>query len=229
MGIAERYARERAQVDEACKKAGRAPQDVLLLAVSKTVDVEGAREAFEAGARAFGENRPDELMRKAEAIPSASWHFIGNIQSRRLPDIVAHADLIHSLFQMKHAEKISALASAQGKVQDVLIEVNVSGEASKSGVEPAEAPALVKAAAALPGVRVRGLMTMAPQGDAVRARACFDGLCALHRDIRQQLDAEAASTFDQISAGMSEDWEDAVAAGSTIVRIGRAIFSEEFA
>lgn len=228
MGIAERYVRERARVGETCRAVGRRPDDVLLLAVSKTVGIEGAQEASEAGASALGENRPDELMRKAAALPQVSWHFIGNIQSRRIPDIVAHATLIHSLYQAKHAHKISSAAQAAGKVQDVLIEVNVSGETSKSGVAPEETLALVQETAALPHVRVRGLMTMAPRGDAATARACFEGLAALHGDIRGQLSSEDAACFDQISAGMSEDWEEAVAAGSTIVRIGRAIFSEEF-
>lgn len=229
MGIAERYLRECTRVDEACERFGRDSHQVCLLAVSKTVDVEGARAAYGAGARAFGENRPDELIRKAEALPDASWHFIGNIQSRRIKDIVAHADLIHSLYQEKHARKISDEAAALDKVQDVLIEVNVSGEASKSGVAPDAAAELVRAIASLPHLRARGLMTMAPQGDLHMARACFDRLAALHGDIKSQLSAEQARAFDQMSAGMSEDWEEAIAAGSTIVRIGRAIFSEEFA
>ncbi len=228
MGIAKRYVRERARVDEVCQHEGRNPDEVLLLAVSKTVDVEGARDAYRAGARTFGENRPDELVRKAAALPDAHWHFIGNIQSRRIPDIVAHADLIHSLYQARHAHKIDEAAGKMGKVQDVLIEVNVSGEESKSGVAPEEALSLVQEAAALPHLRVRGLMTMAPQGDLRAARASFEGLKSLHEQIKAALPADQAISFDQISAGMSEDWKEAVACGSTIVRIGRAIFSEEF-
>ena len=168
MGIVLRYERERERVDEVCRAAGRKPEVVLLLAVSKTVDVEGARQAFEAGARAFGENRPDELMRKAAALPDAAWHFIGNIQSRRIPDIVGASALIHSLYQEKHARKIDEAAARLEKTQDVLIEVNVSGEASKSGVAPEDAAELVHMAVALPHVRVRGLMTMAPAGAPVR-------------------------------------------------------------
>ena len=186
---------------------------MLLLAVSKTVDISGAQEAFAAGARAFGENRPDELLRKASALPQAQWHFIGNIQSRRIPDIVAHADLIHSLYQIKHARKMNEAAARLGKVQKVLLEVNVSGEASKSGVAH---------------LSLRGLMTMAPQGDRAYARQCFQELVALADQLRAQLPSSNAQAFDQISAGMSEDWEEAIAAGSTIVRLGRAIFSEEF-
>lgn len=228
MGIQERYRRERAQVDEACLAAGRSPEEVLLLAVSKTVDVSGAQEAFAAGARAFGENRPDELLRKASALPQAQWHFIGNIQSRRIPDIVAHADLIHSLYQVKHARKMNEAAARLGKVQKVLLEVNVSGEASKSGVAPQDAAGLMEEVVALPHLSLRGLMTMAPQGDRAYARQCFQELVVLADQLRAQLPSSDAQAFDQISAGMSEDWEEAIAAGSTIVRLGRAIFSEEF-
>lgn len=228
MSTKERYERVRAEVDLACEKAGRDPHEVLLLAVSKTVDLDQVQEAIEGGAHAFGENRPDELLRKQAIYPDVRWHFIGNIQSRRIPDIVYASSLIHSLYQMKHALKIDQAASEIGKVQDVLIEVNVSGEASKSGVTPEDAPELVKQVSALPNVRVRGLMTMAPQGDRARARACFEDLFALANTIRSELPEEEACTFDQLSAGMSEDWQEAVAAGSTIVRIGRAIFSDDF-
>lgn len=229
MTIAEQFLREQEAVRAACASAGRDPDEVTLLAVSKTVGVEGAREAFNAGARAFGENRPDELMVKAEALPDAQWHFIGNIQSRRISDIVRYATLIHSLTEIRHAEKISRVAQDLGKVQDVLVEVNVSGEESKSGVAPNDVVASVNQVSQLPNVRVRGLMTMAPQGDPHVARACFDDLAGWANTVRAQLPSDKAAAFDQISAGMSEDWPEAVAAGSTIVRIGRAIFSEEFA
>ena len=156
------------------------------------------------------------------------WHFIGNIQSRRIPEIVGASVLIHSLYQLRHAEKIDRAAAAAGKVQDVLIEVNVSGEASKSGATPKEAPGLVRAVAALPHVRVCGLMTMAPQGDAARAEAAFRGLATLADEIRATLAPDEAAAFTELSMGMSEDWPCAIACGATIVRIGRAIFSESF-
>ena len=135
MSIAERYQRVAAEVAEAAVAAGRAPEDVLLVAVSKTVGPEGVAEAIKGGARDFGENRPDQIVPKSAAFPEARWHFIGNIQSRRIPEIVASATLIHSLYQRRHAEKIDRAAAELSKVQDVLIEVNVSGEASKSGVD----------------------------------------------------------------------------------------------
>ena len=228
MSIAERYQKVAAEVAEAAVAAGRAPEDVLLVAVSKTVGPEGVAEAIEGGARDFGENRPDQIVPKSAAFPEARWHFIGNIQSRRIPDIVSRASLIHSLYQERHAERIDRAAAAAGKVQDVLLEVNVSGEESKSGVDPREAPKLLAACLALPHVRVRGLMTMAPQGDLQVARAVFDDLARLHSQLRAGLEPQAAAVFDGLSMGMSEDWREAVAAGATIVRIGRAVFSDAF-
>ena len=228
MGIAERYRAVAAEVAAACAQAGRDPSEVTLIAVSKTVGCDGVAQAMDGGARAFGENRPDQLVPKAAGFPQAAWHFIGNIQSRRIRDIVGSATLIHSLCEMRHARKIDAAAADLGKIQEVLIEVNVSGELSKSGIAPGDALAMVRECAALPHVQVRGLMTMAPQGDRAYARQCFQELVALADQLRAQLPSSNAQAFDQISAGMSEDWEEAIAAGSTIVRLGRAIFSEEF-
>ena len=207
---------------------GRNPGDVRLIAVSKTVDAKTARAAFEEGARDFGENRPECLCEKALAVPEANWHFIGNIQSRRIADIVGSATLIHSLYKSSHADKISSSALSLGKVQDVLVEVNVSGEESKGGCRPEEALGLVRYCCALPSVRVCGLMTMAPQGDAEVAYACFEQLAALKRDIHGKLEDKYAQCFVELSMGMSEDWREAIRAGSTMVRIGRAIFSEAF-
>lgn len=228
MGIDQRYERVSAEVADVSRQCGRAAESVRLVAVSKTVGLDGVRAAFAAGCRDFGENRPDQIVPKAAAFPEARWHFIGNIQSRRIPDIVGAACLIHSLSQWRHAEKIDRAAAEVGKVQDVLVEVNVSGEASKGGVRPDEALDLVSAVSALPHVRVRGLMTMAPQGDPAAAEAAFRGLAELADAIRDQLPPEASADFGELSMGMSEDWECAIACGATMVRIGRAIFSESF-
>ena len=228
MPFAQHYQQTLEELARVCASCGRDPREVKVIAVSKTVDVPAISAAIAAGAHDFGENRPDELLRKAAAHPGATWHFIGNIQSRRIPDIVSHAALIHSLYQERHAERIDRAAAAAGKVQDVLLEVNVSGEESKSGVDPHEAPELLAACLALPHVRVRGLMTMAPQGDLQVARAVFDDLARLHSQLRAGLEPQAAAVFDGLSMGMSEDWREAVAAGATIVRIGRAVFSDAF-
>lgn len=228
MGVAQRYLRVKEELALECARAGRSPEEVCLVAVSKTVDIDAVDQAICAGGSDFGENRPDELVRKAEAFPNVNWHFIGNIQSRRIPDIVKSARLVHSLFQESHARKIEVAAAKLGKVQDVLLEVNVSGEQSKSGVEPACAPELLSVCASLPHVRVRGLMTMAPQGDLQVAREVFEELAHLKQVLQGKLDPQAAVAFDGLSMGMSEDWREAVAAGATIVRIGRAVFSDAF-
>ena len=228
MGAPVRYSLVAEEVTAACRQAGRDPAEVRLVAVSKTVGEGAVSAALAQGARDFAENRPDQLVAKATAFPEARWHFIGNIQSRRIRDIVAHAALVHSLHELRHGERIDAVAAQLGKVQDVLVEVNVSGEQSKSGVAPADAAAFVAACAALPHVRVRGLMTMAPQGDPAAAEAAFRGLAVLAGEIRSSLDDAEAGAFTELSMGMSEDWREAVSAGATMVRIGRAVFSEEF-
>lgn len=228
MGVEERYKKVAAEVAEVCRAAGRDPREVRVVAVSKTVGPEAVGEALAAGAHDFGENRPEGLVQKAAVYPQATWHFIGNIQSRRILDIVGSAALIHSLFEERHARKIDEAARAAGKVQDVLLEVNVSGEASKSGRTPADVRELLEVCTTLPNVRVRGLMTMAPRGDAATARKTFEGLARLRDELRAGLDAEYAAAFDGLSMGMSEDWREAVAAGATIVRIGRAVFDDAF-
>ncbi len=228
MGIESRYAQVCKEVADEALRCGRDPQSVRVIAVSKTVDEAGVARAFEAGARDFGENRPDPLQQKQRAFPQARWHFIGNIQARRIPEIVVSATLIHSVCDMRHAEKIAEAAKRRGKVQDILLEVNVSGEESKSGVAPSELKELLLACEQLEGVCVRGLMTMAPQGDLAIAGEVFQELAARSRELRQALGDEAGLRFNELSMGMSEDWREAIAAGATMVRIGRAIFSDEF-
>ena len=229
MGIARRYAYVRAQVDEVCRSVGRDPAGVKLLAVSKTVDVPAVAEAIAAGGHAFGENRPDQIVPKQAAYPEEEWHFIGNIQSRRIKDIVPASTLIHSVYQASHLPKIDAAAQAAGKVQDILVEVNVSGEESKSGLEPHAVRAFIEEADAYDHIRVCGLMTMAPRYDEETAEKTFSGLAAL----RNKLDGlvlphHGELVLSELSMGMSEDWQCAIKHGATIVRIGRAIFSDEF-
>ena len=228
MGFKERYERTLAEAAACCEDVGRDPREVRVVAVSKTVGADKVAQAIVAGACEFGENRPDMLEEKAVEFPQATWHFIGNIQSRRIPDIVRHATLVHSLYQKRHLAKFEAAAEAAGKVQDVLLEVNVSGEASKSGLAPADVEDVLAQCDGLSHVRVRGLMTMAPQGDAAVARRCFEDLARLRDDLRRGLDPQRAAVFDELSMGMSEDWHEAIAAGATIVRIGRALFDDEF-
>ena len=225
MTVGEDYKKVAEELVSVCEACGRDPREVTLVAVSKTVGVPEVEQAIAAGAHDFGENRPDQLVLKTDALPDERWHFIGNIQSRRIRDIVGRAVLIHSLFEESHAVKIDQEAAARGICQDVLLEVNVSGEESKSGLAPDEVPAMLAACQKLEHVRVCGLMTMAPQGDLAVARETFEGLAALHARLREGMDAESAEAFRELSMGMTDDWREAVAAGATIVRIGRAIFN----
>ena len=227
MGAAEQYQSVRDELDAICTSCGRKPDEVTLLAVSKTTDVTRVQDAMSAGAINFGENRPDELMLKATALPHAHWHFIGNVQSRRISDIVAYAQLIHSVYKADHFPKIERAAAALGKVQDVLIEVNVSGEQAKGGVVPEDLAGLIARAHGLGHVRVCGLMTMAPQGDIAVAQECFARLRQLRDQTNTVLPA-GMPALTELSMGMSEDWKVAVAEGATIVRVGRAIFQESF-
>lgn len=229
MSIGENYRRVLEEVAAQCEKAHRDPSDVLLLAVSKTVGLDGVKQALDAGAANFGENRLEQLQEKYAAFPQVNWHFIGNIQSRRIKDIVPCAHLIHSLFEERHAQKISDAAMSLDKVQRVLVEVNVSGEASKSGLDPHETKGFIQEISHLPNVEVCGLMTMAPQGDLQVAHECFSDLKLLKDDVAKSLSAEKRAAFAELSMGMSEDWREAIECGSTIVRIGRAIFSDDFA
>ena len=228
MGTKERYARVAAEVADVCREAGRNPDEVVLIAVSKTVGVDGVAQAIEGGAQDFGENRPDQLVEKADCYPDVRWHFIGNIQSRRIRDIVGRATLIHSLFEERHARKIDEAAARLGIVQDVLIEVNVSGEQSKQGISPDEAYGLLAFCEGLEHMRVRGLMCMAPQGDPSVARQTFADAAALFAHLKETLSADDASVFTELSCGMSEDWREAIPEGATMVRVGRAIFSDLF-
>ena len=228
MPFAQHYQNTLDELSRVCASCGRDPRDVKVIAVSKTVGIEAVRAAVAAGAHDFGENRPDLLAEKAAALPGETWHFIGNIQSRKIPEIVANATLVHSLYKESHLAKFDAAAQAVGKVQDVLLEVNVSGEESKSGLAPADVADVLAHAVEFSHIRVRGLMTMAPQGDLAVARECFNGLAALRDQLRTQLSAEQAAAFNELSMGMSEDWREAVCAGATMVRIGRALFSDTF-
>lgn len=229
MSTASRYQHLRSELDEECNKAGRKPQEVLLLAVSKTVDLDQVALAIEAGATAFGENRPDELLRKSSAFPQVEWHFIGNIQSRRIPDIVSASTLIHSVCKETHLSKIDSAAEKIGKCQRLLLEVNVSGEESKSGFSPDEVEGILERAAGLSHISIEGLMTMAPQGKEEAIVATFSGLERLRDNLQVRLQNKGISChLSALSMGMTEDWRSAVGFGTTIVRVGRAIFSDEF-
>lgn len=231
--VAERRALIMERVRDAARAAGRDPSEVTVCAVSKTVDVPEVAAARWAGYGAFGENRPQELERKVEALrddaafESVAWHMIGNLQENKINHVLAvRPALIHSIASPKLAEAVSKRAVARAMVQPVLLEVNVSGEASKSGMTPDEVREAFEAMMALPGIEARGLMTMAPQGDGAQASRTFEGLRVLRDELRG-LCADAGA-LAELSMGMSEDFDEAIAQGATIVRLGRVVFDPAF-
>jgi PLP dependent protein len=214
----------RARIAKAAIEAGRLPEEVALLAVSKTWPVERVIEAAGAGQRAFGENYVQEGVDKALATVDLdlTWHFIGPLQSNKTRLVAENFAWVHSIERLKIAERLSAQRPHALPALQVCVQVNVSGEASKSGCAPDEALALCRAVAALPSLRLRGLMAIPEATDDVAAqRAAFRRL----RDVYNQA-REAGIALDTLSMGMSHDLEAAVAEGATIVRIGTAIFGE---
>ncbi len=232
--IAQNLQRVRARIAEAALRAGRTPAEVMLVAVSKTFDVNSVRAAWEAGQRDFGENYVEEALPKMAALPEARWHMIGHVQSRKARDVAGRFWLVHSVDSLRLARKLSERLPA-GATQDVLLECNVSGEASKSGFalrdwqqDPRCFAAFADEVAAiltLPGIRLRGLMTMAPiVSHPDEARPVFARLRALREVLQSRFPDAPPETWHHLSMGMSDDFEAAVAEGATIVRIGRAIF-----
>ncbi len=243
------YERVLARIDRACESAARRRESVHLLAVSKTFPASDVLALAALGQRAFGENYVQEALDKIAACRDErsaptlagpqqrqplswperrqplSWHFIGPIQSNKTRPIAGNFDWVHSIDREKIARRLSEQRpSALGPIQ-VCVQVNVSGESSKSGVAPEEACALVQACRALPALRVRGLTAIPePTDDVSLQRSRFAGLRSLHERIRGALDREAADGFDTLSMGMSADLESAIAEGATIVRIGTALF-----
>lgn len=213
--------RVRARVRGAAERAGRSDADITLVAVSKSFPADVVVAAADAGLIDVGENRAQELKEKAIAVPrDVRWHFIGHLQTNKARHVVGLAHLIHSVDGYALGEEIARRARASAGTQGVLIEVNVSGESTKHGVEPAGAVALALEVEELEGIHVQGLMTMAPYADdAERSRPYFVDLRELGERLRTALPDATA-----LSMGMTRDFEVAIEEGATLVRIGEAIF-----
>jgi PLP dependent protein len=216
----------RQRIADACTLAARPVQSVTLLAVSKTFGSEAVREAHAAGGRAFGENYVQEALAKIDALadlrPSIEWHLIGPLQSNKTREVAAAFDWVHTIDRLKVAQRLSAQRPAQLPPLNVCVQVNMSGEASKSGVLPAQALPLAREVAALPRLALRGLMSIPEPA------VGFEAQRAPHRRLRELLDTLRRSglALDTLSMGMSADLEAAIAEGATIVRVGSAIFGE---
>jgi len=209
------------RIADAARRSGRNPDAITLVAVSKTWPVDVIVGALEAGITDLGENRAQELKQKVAVLGDRPrWHFIGHLQTNKVRSVVGSVVLVHSVDRFGLAEAIARRASALGLTQEVLIEVNIAGEARKHGVEPQRAQALAEEVAALDGIRVLGLMTMAPfTDDPEDSRSHFAALRELGASLQQGL-PEAA----ELSMGMTRDFEVAVEEGATLVRVGEAIF-----
>lgn len=212
----------------ACARAGRDPAGVLIIAVSKTLDdAELARalpQALACGVRSFAENRSAAFKARQQAHPEADWHFIGAIQTNKAKDFAGRAKLVHSVASERALSFIDRHAFAAQRVQDLLIEVNISGEASKSGIAPRELPAMLEAAESRPNVCVRGLMTMAPLGDPACSRKVFAELRELRDNMRPHYEGSKQVQLAELSMGMTDDYVIAVEEGATMVRIGRKMW-----
>ncbi len=222
--IENNLAQIRARIDAAAGAAGRSPESVLLLAVSKKKPAEDIRTAYAAGQHAFGENYLQEALQKMQALADLdiSWHFIGAIQSNKTRDIAACFDWAHCIDRVKIARRLGSQRPAGMLPLNVCIQVNLDDEASKAGVELDAVPELAAEIAAVPGIRLRGLMTIpAPRDDVDEQRAAFARLARKLDELQQQ-----GIDCDTLSMGMTGDMEAAIAEGSTLVRIGTAIFGE---
>ena len=220
--IAQNLKEVRAAMAAACRRAGRDPGSVRLVAVSKTVERERIQAAIDAGQDLFGENYLQEARDKIAALGrQVGWHLVGSLQTKKAKAAVELFDLIHAVDRLKLAQALDAAAAGLGRVQDVLIQVNQAGEDTKSGVEPAAAPELVREVTRLPHLRLLGLMTMPPWfPDPEAARPYFRAL----RELRDRLRSLIGLPLSELSMGMSGDFEVAIEEGATLVRVGTAIF-----
>lgn len=228
--LADRRLAIRERAAEAAARAGRDASGVAMLAVSKSVEPEATLLAWRAGWRAFAENRPQELARKlefAEGTPEMAgvrFDAIGNLQKNKINQVIGRVELLHSVSSLELAEAVSKRCCARGIVQPALVEVNVLGEQSKSGFSPQEAREAAEALAALPGIRLEGLMAMAPRDDADAARRTFSGA----RELAGELRGRTGLALDVLSCGMSDDFTIAIEEGSTLVRLGRVAFDPAY-
>lgn len=224
--LAENLALVRARIAMAARKVGRDPAEITLVAVSKTKPVELVEMAYNLGVTDFGENRVQEALPKIEHFhpQGIRWHLIGHLQSNKASKVVEPFACVHSVDSLHLAQVLSRQAQEHGRTLAILLQVNVSGEASKEGMTPADAPAIARQIAGLPALRIEGLMTIAPLvHDPEEVRPVFRALRSLREHLRNEV---TASNWEQLSMGMTDDYTVAIEEGATLVRVGRAIFGQ---
>lgn len=212
------------KIQAACDRSGRKREDVLLLAVSKTIDVPRIKEAVECGLTSLGENKVQEIMDKYEPMgEGVKWHLIGHLQTNKVKYIIDKVELIHSVDSLKLAEEISKRAKAKGITANILLEINAAGEESKFGLKPEECEEAVREISVLDNIKIRGLMTVAPNVENPEEnRIYFKQMKQLLVDINAKK-IDNVNT-DVLSMGMTGDYEVAIEEGATIVRVGTGIF-----
>ena len=210
------------RMQDAAHRVGRQVLDVRLVAVSKTYPPAVIQEAWNAGQHVFGENRVQDALPKIAELPAkAEWHFIGHLQSNKIRKALPAFTLIHGVDNLELAQQINRIAGEMGLTANILLEINVSGEATKFGFSPADLRENLEGLLCLPNIRINGLMTMAPYSeDPETARPVFSKL----RILRDELAAQSGQALPELSMGMSGDFEVAIQEGATIVRIGSSIF-----
>jgi len=215
VSIRDNVAEVRARIAAACARAGRDASEVTLIAVTKVFPADFVEQAIAAGVTDIGENRVQEARDKKPLVQgSARWHLIGHLQSNKAKDAVRLFDVIQTVDSVELAQKIARAAETAGKRQEILLQVNIGNEEQKSGAAPAEVPALAQTLRGIDGIDLRGLMAIPPLGTTEETRRYFRELRALRDE----------AGVEQLSMGMSEDFEAAIEEGATIVRVGRAIF-----
>jgi pyridoxal phosphate enzyme (YggS family) len=224
--VEEKLKAVRSRISAACVRAGRDPAEVTLVAVSKYVADERVQAGLDCGLEILGENRVQELVRKYDLFAaSVRWHLIGHLQRNKVCYLAGKTELIHSVDSLELARELDRLSAGQGRPWDILIQVNVAHEQAKFGVDPGDLPQLLDSVRELAGVRVRGLMTMAPlAAEPEETRPVFRGLRQLQQ---RMIDQRPWLDLGILSMGMSNDFEVAIEEGSTMVRIGSAIFGAD--
>ncbi|MCK4982784.1 MAG: YggS family pyridoxal phosphate-dependent enzyme [Victivallaceae bacterium] len=222
--IQENLGKVRGRIVSAAQKAGRDPQNIKLIAVSKTFPAEAVQGAYDAGQRLFGENKVQDLALKNAALPKdIEWHMIGHLQSNKAKLAVENADYIHAVDSVKLLQRIDRLAGELGRSPKIFLEINVSGEESKFGADAELLKELAQASLKCENITVAGLMTMAPFGvSESELRFVFSSL----RKLRENLEAEFSLDLPELSMGMSSDFEIAIEEGATMVRVGTSIFGK---
>jgi pyridoxal phosphate enzyme (YggS family) len=224
MGIEDKYLDVLGRIRDSAACVGKSVSDIELVAVTKTVLVDQLLEAWSLGLKVFGENRVQEAQKKYTMLPEdISWHLVGHLQTNKAKQAVDMFDLIHSVDSIRLAEEISKRAAQICKIQDVLVQVNTSGEISKSGIDLKDAVAFVKEVSAFSNIRVKGLMTIGPLDVGVQeTRKCFRLLKVLYDELSGQETEHLQMQY--LSMGMTQDFEIAIEEGSNMVRIGSGIF-----